>query len=201
VRKARYDFDAAQVAPYFELNHVVQDGVFYAAHELYGLTFKERKDLPVYRPEVRVFEVFDSNGKGLALFIADYFARDSKQGGAWMNAYVEQSRLLGLKAVVSNQSQHPQARSGQPVLLSFDEVTTLFPRVRSRAARHALERGVTRRCPVPRRLRTLSSTPRSSTRCGRASPKWLPITRITTRAARPMPQALLAKVLAGAAVR
>ncbi len=126
VRKARYDFDAAQVAPYFELNHVVQDGVFYAAHELYGLTFKERKDLPVYRPEVRVFEVFDSNGKGLALFIADYFARDSKQGGAWMNAYVEQSRLLGLKAVVSNNLNIPKPAPGQPVLLSFDEVTTLF---------------------------------------------------------------------------
>jgi peptidyl-dipeptidase Dcp len=126
VRKARYDFDAAQVAPYFELNHVVQDGVFYAAHELYGLTFKERKDLPVYRPEVRVFEVFDADGKGLALFIADYFARDDKQGGAWMNAYAEQSRLLGLKAVVSNNLNIPKPASGQPVLLSFDEVTALF---------------------------------------------------------------------------
>jgi peptidyl-dipeptidase Dcp len=126
VRKARYDFDAAQVAPYFELDHVVQDGVFYAAHELYGLTFKERKDLPVYRPEVRVFEVFDADGKGLALFIADYFARDNKQGGAWMNAYMEQSRLLGLKAVVSNNLNIPKPAPGQPVLLSFDEVTTLF---------------------------------------------------------------------------
>ena len=126
VRKARYDFDAAQVAPYFELNHVVQDGVFYAAHELYGLTFKERKDLPVYRPDLRVFEVFDADGKGLALFIADYFARDNKNGGAWMNAYVEQSRLLGLKAVVSNNLNIPKPAPGQPVLLSFDEVTTLF---------------------------------------------------------------------------
>ena len=94
VRKARYDFDQAQVAPYFELDHVLQDGVFYAAHELYGLTFKERHDLPVYQPDVRVFEVFDADGKPLALFIADYFARDNKQGGAWMNAYVSQSRLL-----------------------------------------------------------------------------------------------------------
>ncbi len=126
VRKAHYDFDAAQVAPYFELNHVVQDGVFYAAHELYGLTFKERKDLPVYRPEVRVFEVFDADGKGLALFIADYFARDNKQGGAWMNAYLEQSRLLGLKAVVSNNLNFPRPAPGQPVLLSFEDVTALF---------------------------------------------------------------------------
>jgi peptidyl-dipeptidase Dcp len=126
VRKARYDFDAAQVAPYFELNQVVRDGVFYAAHELYGLTFKERKDLPVYRPDVRVFEVFDADGKGLALFIADYFARDGKQGGAWMNSYVEQSRLLGLQAVVSNNLNIPKPAPGQPVLLSFDEVTALF---------------------------------------------------------------------------
>jgi peptidyl-dipeptidase Dcp len=126
VRKARYDFDAAQVAPYFELDHVVQDGVFYAAHELYGLTFKERKDLPVYRPDVRVFEVFDADGKGLALFIADYFARDGKQGGAWMNAYAAQSRLLGLQAVVSNNLNIPKPAPGQPVLLSFDQVTALF---------------------------------------------------------------------------
>jgi peptidyl-dipeptidase Dcp len=126
VRKAHYDFDAAQVAPYFELNHVVQDGVFYAAHELYGLTFKERKDLPVYRPEVRVFEVFDADGSGLALFIADYFARDNKQGGAWMNAYLEQSRLLGLKAVVSNNLNIPRPAPGQPVLLGFEDVTALF---------------------------------------------------------------------------
>ena len=126
LRKARYDFDRAQVAPYFELNRVVQDGVFYAAHELYGLTFKERKDLPVYQPDVRVFEVFDADGSGLGLFIADYFARDNKQGGAWMNAYVEQSRLLKRKVVVSNNLNIPKPAAGQPVLLTFDEVTTLF---------------------------------------------------------------------------
>ncbi len=126
VRKARYDFDQSQVAPYLELNHVVQDGVFYAAHELYGLTFKERKDLPVYEPDVRVFEVFDADGSGLGLFIADYFARDNKQGGAWMNAYVEQSRLLKRKAVVSNNINIRKPAPGQPVLLTFDEVTTLF---------------------------------------------------------------------------
>jgi peptidyl-dipeptidase Dcp len=126
LRRARYDFDQAQVAPYFELNHVVQDGVFYAAHELYGLTFKERKDLPVYQPDVRVFEVFDADGSGLGLFIADYYARDNKQGGAWMNAYVEQSRLLKRKVVVSNNLNIPKPAPGQPVLLGFREVTSLF---------------------------------------------------------------------------
>jgi len=126
LRKARYNFDQAQVAPYFELNRVVEDGVFYAAHQLYGLSFKERKDLPVYQPEVRVFEVFDADGQGLGLFIADYFARDSKQGGAWMNPYLEQSRLLGMKAVVSNNLNIAKPGPGQPVLLSFEEVTTLF---------------------------------------------------------------------------
>jgi peptidyl-dipeptidase Dcp len=126
VRQARYDFDQSQVAPYFELNRVVQDGVFYAAHELYGLTFKERKDLPVYQPDVRVFEVFDADGGGLGLFIADYFARDNKQGGAWENAYVEQSRLLKRKVVVSNNLNIPKPAPDQPVLLTFGEVTGLF---------------------------------------------------------------------------
>jgi len=126
LRKARYKFDQAEVAPYFELNRVLHDGVFYAAHELYGLSLKERQDLPVYHPDVRVFEVFDSDGKGLGLFIADYFARVDKQGGAWMNAYLEQSRLLGMKAVVSNNLNIAKPAPDQPVFLSFDEVTTLF---------------------------------------------------------------------------
>ncbi len=126
VRKARYDFDQALVAPYFELDRVLQDGVFYAAHQLYGLTFRERHDLPVYHKDVRVFEVFDANGKPLALFLADYFARDNKQGGAWMTAYVNQSRLLQQKPVVANHLNIPKPRPGQPVLLTFDEVTTLF---------------------------------------------------------------------------
>ena len=126
LRKTRFDFDQSQVAPYFELNRVVQEGVFYAAHQLYGLTVKERKDLPVYQPDVRVFEVFAADGGGLGLFIADYFARDNKQGGAWMNAYVEQSRLLNRKVVVTNNLNIPKPAPGQPVLLTFDEVTTLF---------------------------------------------------------------------------
>ena len=126
VRKAHYDFDQAQVAPYFELERVMRDGLFYAAHELYGLSFRERRDLPVYQPDVRVFEVSDADGKPLALFIADYFARDNKQGGAWMNSYVSQSQLLGQHPVVANHLNIPKPQPGQPVLLTFDEVTGMF---------------------------------------------------------------------------
>ncbi len=126
VRRQRYAFDQAAVAPYFELDHVLKDGVFYAANQLYGLTFKERLDLPVYQPEVRVFEVFDANGAPLALFLADYYARDNKQGGAWMASYVVQSRLLGHKPVVANHLNIPKPPPGQPALLTFEEVTTMF---------------------------------------------------------------------------
>ena len=126
VRKKRYAFDQASVAPYFELDHVLKDGVFYAAHELYGLSFRERTDLPVYQQDVRVFEVSDADGKPLALFLADYFARDNKQGGAWMNSYVQQSRLLQQKPVVANHLNIPKPQAGQPVLLTFDEVTAMF---------------------------------------------------------------------------
>jgi peptidyl-dipeptidase Dcp len=126
VRKARYDFDESQVRPYFELNHVLMDGLFWAAHELYGLSFKERTDLPVYQPDVRVFEVFNEDGSPLALFLADYFARDNKQGGAWMSEYVSQSRLLGLKPVVVNNLNVRKPPQGQPVLLTFDDVNGMF---------------------------------------------------------------------------
>jgi peptidyl-dipeptidase Dcp len=126
VRKARYDFDQASVAPYFELDHVLKDGVFYAAHQLYGLNFRERTDLPLYQQDVRVFEVSDADGKPLALFLADYFARDNKQGGAWMSGYVQQSRLMHQKPVVANHLNIPKPQAGQPVLLTFDEVTTMF---------------------------------------------------------------------------
>jgi peptidyl-dipeptidase Dcp len=126
VRKVRYDFDQAAVAPYFQLEHVLQDGVFYAAHELYGLTFKERTDLPFYQSDVRIFEVFDADGRPLALFLADYFARDNKQGGAWMASYVTQSKLLHQQPVVANHLNIPKPQAGQPVLLTFDEVTAMF---------------------------------------------------------------------------
>ncbi|MBV8062931.1 MAG: M3 family metallopeptidase, partial [Nevskia sp.] len=126
LRKQRYAFDEAQVKPYFELNHVLQDGVFYAAHQLYGLSFKERNDLPVYQKDVRVFEVFNEDGSPLALFLADYYARDNKQGGAWMSEYVTQSKLLGLKPVVVNNLNLPKPPEGQPTLLSFDDVNGMF---------------------------------------------------------------------------
>jgi peptidyl-dipeptidase Dcp len=126
VRHARYAYDESQVKPYFEINHVLNDGVFYAANKLYGLTFKERHDLPVYQPDVRVFEVSDKDGKPLALFLGDYYARSSKRGGAWMNAYVQQSELLGRKPVVANHLNIPKPEAGKPTLLTFDEVTTMF---------------------------------------------------------------------------
>lgn len=126
VRAARYAFDESQVRPYLELEHVLKDGVFFAAHELYGLTFKERKDLPVYQPDVRVFDVFDADGSVLAIFIADFYARASKNGGAWMSEYVPQSTLLGAKPVVANHLNIPKPAAGEPTLLTFDEVTTMF---------------------------------------------------------------------------
>ena len=126
VRKARYEFDESQIKPYFELNHVLQDGVFYAATKLYGVTFKERHDLPVYQPDVRVFEVSDADGSPLALFLADYYARPSKRGGAWMNEYVMQSDLLKNKPVVANHLNIPKPPAGQPTLLTSDEVRTMF---------------------------------------------------------------------------
>jgi peptidyl-dipeptidase Dcp len=126
VRKAKYDLDEDQVRPYFELDRVLVDGVFYAAHQLYGLTFKERKDIPVYQPDVRVFEVFDVNGKPMALAYFDYFKRDNKDGGAWMSEFVGQSKLLGTLPVIYNVANFAKPAEGQPALISFDDVTTMF---------------------------------------------------------------------------
>src|SRR5437588_17437 len=126
VRKAKYDFDESQLRPYYELNHVLLDGVFFAAGKLYGLTFKERHDLPIYQPDVRVFDVFDKDGQQLAIFIGDYYARPSKRGGAWMAAYVEQSGLFGFKPVVANHLNIPKPPAGEPTLLTHDEVRTAF---------------------------------------------------------------------------
>lgn len=126
VRKARYDFDESQLKPYFELNHVILDGVFFAAGKLYGLTFKERHDLPVYEPTVRVFDVFEADGSPLAIFIGDYYARSNKNGGAWMNAYVTQNALLGRQPVIANHLNIPLPPAGQPTLLTADEVKTAF---------------------------------------------------------------------------
>jgi peptidyl-dipeptidase Dcp len=126
VRQAKYAFDESQLKPYFELNNVVQNGVFFAANKEFGISFKERKDLPVYDPDVRVFDVFDADGKPLAIFIMDYYARGNKQGGAWMNEYVTQSSLLGNHPVVANHLNIPKPPAGQPTLLTYDEVRTAF---------------------------------------------------------------------------
>ena len=126
VRKAKYNLDESQIKPYFELNNVLQNGVFYAANQLYGLTFKERKDIPVYQPDVHVYEVFDKDGKSLALFYTDYFKRDNKGGGAWMDNFVGQSKLLNTKPVIYNVANFAKPAAGQPALLSFDDVTTMF---------------------------------------------------------------------------
>jgi peptidyl-dipeptidase Dcp len=126
VRKAKYDLDESQIKPYFELNSVLQNGVFYAATQLYGITFKERTDIPVYHPDVRVFEVFDVDGKTLALWYCDYFKRDNKNGGAWMDVFVNQSKLLGTIPVVFNVANFSKPAPGQPALLNFRDVTTMF---------------------------------------------------------------------------
>lgn len=126
LRSARFNFDASQLKPYFELNNVLQRGVFFAAEQLYGISFEERFDLPVYQEDVRVFEVFDATGTTLALFIADFYARPSKRGGAWMNAYVSQSDLMNTQPVVANHLNITEPPEGEPTLLSFAEVTTMF---------------------------------------------------------------------------
>ncbi len=126
VRADRYNFDTSQLKPYFEMDNVLQNGVFYAATQLFGITFKERFDLPVYQEDVRVFEVFNEDGSALALFLFDGYARSSKRGGAWMNAYVSQSKLKGNKPVIANHLNVVKPPKGEPTLMSFDEVITTF---------------------------------------------------------------------------
>lgn len=126
VRREKYNLDENEIKPYFELNTVLEKGVFYAANQLYGLTFKERRDIPVYQPDVRVFEVFDQDGTSLALFYCDYFKRDNKSGGAWMSNLVDQSFLLNTKPVIYNVCNFTKPAEGQPALISFDDVTTMF---------------------------------------------------------------------------
>jgi peptidyl-dipeptidase Dcp len=126
VRKAKFDMEESEVRPYFELNRVLEHGVFYAANQLYGLTFTERNNIPVYHPDVRVYEVMDADGKPLALFYCDWFKRDNKNGGAWMSYLVRQSRLLGTAPVVYNVANFTQPAEGQPAFISFSDVTTMF---------------------------------------------------------------------------
>jgi peptidyl-dipeptidase Dcp len=125
-RRAKYNIDDKEVKPYLLLDNVLQRGLFYAAHQLYGITFKERGDLPVYQPDVRVFEVFDTDGSPLGLVYFDFFKRDNKDGGAWMDSFVGQSKLLGTLPVVYNVENFTAPAPGQPALLTFDDVTTMF---------------------------------------------------------------------------
>jgi peptidyl-dipeptidase Dcp len=126
VRAEKYQIDENLVKPYFEMESVLKNGVFYTLGKLYGVRFEERKDLPVYHPSVRVFDVIGSDGKQIGLFYADYYQRDSKRGGAWMDAYISQSRLLNQMPVVVNVMNIPQPAAGEPTLLSLDNVTTMF---------------------------------------------------------------------------
>lgn len=126
VRREKYNVDTAAMRPYFELEKVLHDGVFFAANKLFGLNFKERKDLVTYHPQARAFEVFNEDGSKLGLYIADFYTRDSKRGGAWMNSLVDQNYLFNQLPVVVNNLNIPQPPAGQPTLLTFDQITTLF---------------------------------------------------------------------------
>ena len=126
VRLEKYNLDTSAMRPYFELERVLQDGVFFAANKLFGISFKERKDIVTYHPEARAFEVFNEDGSKLALFIGDFYTRDSKRGGAWMNNLVDQNHLLGQLPVVVNNLNIPKPPAGQPTLLTYDEIVTLF---------------------------------------------------------------------------
>ncbi len=126
VRQEQYDLDESKVQEYFEFNRVLNDGLFYAMKRLYGISFKKRPDLPVYHPDVVAYELLDADGTSLAIFYADYFAREGKRGGAWMSSFVGQSHLLGQKPVVVNVMNIPKAPAGQPTLISYDHATTMF---------------------------------------------------------------------------
>ncbi|MEZ4844131.1 MAG: M3 family metallopeptidase [Bacteroidia bacterium] len=126
VRKAKYDLDESEIKPYFEVRTVLEKGVFYAAEQLYGISFKVRTDLPVYHPDVVAYEVFDKDGSSIALYYLDFYTRDNKSGGAWMNNFVNQSHHLGQKPVITNVFNYQKPANGKPSLISFDDVTTMF---------------------------------------------------------------------------
>jgi peptidyl-dipeptidase Dcp len=191
VRKAEFDLDESEVRPYFELNRVLEDGVFFAANSLYGITFRERKDIPVYQPDVRVFEVFDANGERLALYYGDYFARSNKSGGAWEDSFVDQSDLMGTKPAVYNVTNFDKPAPGQPALLSSDDVKALFHEFG-----HALH-GMFSRIRYP----FLGATPRDFVEMpSQFNEHWALEPTVFARYARhyktgePMPQALVEKI-------
>jgi peptidyl-dipeptidase Dcp len=191
LRAAKYGFDESQLKPYLELTSVLERGVFYAAHQLYGISFKRRTDLPVYRDDVRVYDVFDIDGKPLAIFIADLYARPSKRGGAWMNAYVGQNALEGTQPVVANHLNIPKPPAGEPTLLTWDEVITLFHEFG-----HALH-GMFNQVPYP----SLSRVPRDFVEYpSQVNEVWADTPAVLASYARhyktgePMPRELLDKV-------
>ncbi len=196
VRRQRFALDEEAVKPFFELDQVLHEGIFYAAHELYGLSFKERKDLPVYDPDVRVFEVFDDHGESMALILFDFFARANKQGGAWMDEYVTQSRLTGYKPVVANHLNLPKPDAGQPALMNFDEVNTAFHEFG-----HALH-GMLSNVQYPMFGGTIGSPPDFGEFPSQFNEMWAHDPKVLAHMARhyktgePLPAALLDKVLA-----
>ena len=196
VRAAKYDFDESQLKPYFEMKNVLENGVFHAAGQLYGLSFKQRTDLPVYHPDVLVYDVYNADGSQLAIFLADMYARPSKRGGAWMNAYVQQSGLTGNLPVVANHLNITKPASG-PTLLTWDEVTTMFHEFG-----HALH-GMFSNVQYPRFSGT--SVPRDFVEFpSQVNEMWADWPSVLANYAKhyqtgaPMPQALLDKVLATA---
>jgi peptidyl-dipeptidase Dcp len=197
LRARQFGFDESQLKPYLELNNVLEKGVFFAANQVYGLTFKARKDLPVYHPDVLVYDVFNADGTPLAIFIADMFARPSKRGGAWMNAYVSQNGLTGDLPVVANHLNIPKPPAGQPALLTWDEVRTTFHEFG-----HALH-GMFSQVKYPTFAGT--SVPRDFVEFpSQVNEMWADWPSVLANYARhhqsgePMPRALLDKVLAAA---
>ncbi len=195
VRQSRFAFDESQLRPYFEMQRVLVDGVFYAATQLFGITFKERHDLPKYHPDTQVFDVKDADGSPLAIFIVDWYARPSKRGGAWMNSYVTQSTLLDRRPVIANHLNIPKAPAGEPTLLTYDEVTTAFHEFG-----HALH-GMFSKVRYPRFSGT--SVPRDFVEFpSQVNEMWMTWPSILTHYARhhrtgePLPPALVEKVLA-----
>ncbi len=167
VRKQKYDVDENLVKPYFELDSVLKNGVFFTMNKLYGVEFRERFDLPVYHPTVRVFDVLGEDGKQIGLFYADYFHRESKRGGAWMDAFVSQSRLLNQLPVVVNVMNIPAPAAGEPALVSFDNVTTMFHEL-GHGVHGLFLRSSIRHCLGRLYRGTSSSFRRRSTRTGRS---------------------------------
>lgn len=193
IRKNKYDVNQAEVKPYFELNQVLTNGLFYAATQLYGITFKERHDLPVYHPDVRVFDVFDHDGSQLGLLYLDYFQRDNKTGGAWMNNFVQQSTLLGDKPVVYNVTNFTKPAKGQPALLTADDVKTMFHEFG-----HALH-GLFAQCKYPLSTSNIArdfvELPSQFNEHWAVYPDVLKHYAVHYKTGEPMPQALIDKIL------